>query len=207
MLPLFLLLILIPYIHSNCIWYEGIRDSFNKVYLNGEPKALPLNDITLLNEMCPHIATREGHLSVFRDFFQSLFYLDVSPILCCDRKQLAEMQKFKYMVDNLIGRCPSCYYNFLRIFCEMACSPDQDQFLWPLETLNITRPNEDEKLITDENNENIRKEWAMQDYVDPDEEVTEEKVTSKPMETVGVISKLRYFMSEKQANDFINSCW
>ena len=52
------------------------------------------------------------------------------------------MQKFKYILDNLIGRCPSCYFNFLRIFCEMACNPDQDQFIWPLEILNITRPNE-----------------------------------------------------------------
>ena len=50
---------------SKCIWYEGIRDGFNRVYESGEPKPLPLEDISLLNEMCPNIATREGHLFVY----------------------------------------------------------------------------------------------------------------------------------------------
>jgi hypothetical protein len=59
----FLILILIYFIpntYSNCIWYEGIRDSYNEVYLNGQPKPLPLEDVNLLNEMCPNIATPKG---------------------------------------------------------------------------------------------------------------------------------------------------
>ena len=116
------------------------------------------------------------------------------------------MRKFKYILDNLIGRCPSCYYNLLRIFCEMACSPDQDKFIWPLEILNITRPNENDQITS---NENGRKDWALADYVDPDEEEDEEEKTktSKPIETVTVVSKIRYFLSEKQATEFIDSCW
>jgi len=55
-----ILIYLIPNINSNCIWYEGIRESYNKIYLNGEPKPLPLDDINLLNEMCPHIVTQKG---------------------------------------------------------------------------------------------------------------------------------------------------
>ncbi|CAF4106049.1 unnamed protein product, partial [Rotaria sp. Silwood2] len=188
----------LKYISPKCIWYEGIRDGFNQVYRDGEPKPLPLEDISLLNEMCPHIPTIEG----------------VAPLLCCDRKQIAEIQKFKYIVDNLIGRCPSCYYNFLRIFCEMSCNPDHDQFIWPLEFSNITRPS-NESSIKDNNDEGIRKDWALPDYVDPDEEQQEEegekKVTSKavtkPVEKVEVITKIRYFISEEQANNFINSCW
>ncbi|CAM4988967.1 unnamed protein product, partial [Rotaria socialis] len=33
-----------PNINSKCIWYEGIRPGFNELYLNGEPKPLPLNE-------------------------------------------------------------------------------------------------------------------------------------------------------------------
>ena len=55
-----ILIISLPNINSKCIWYEGIRDSYNEVYLNGQPKPLPLNDTNLLNEMCPHIATQNG---------------------------------------------------------------------------------------------------------------------------------------------------
>jgi len=196
MLFFLVFLLVFPSIYSKCIWYEGIRDGYNQVYRHGQPKPLPLHDLNLLNEMCPHIATRS----------------DQSPNLCCDRKQLLAMQKFKYILDNVIGRCPSCYYNLLRIFCEMACSPDQDQFVWPLEYLNITKPNDvtDKKNENDEENEIIHQEWASEDYVDPEEEennVQTQKVSRPPVETVEVISKIRYFISEKQANDFINSCW
>ena len=195
------------YVSGKCIWYEGIRDGFNQVYPNGEPKALPLEDVGLLNEMCPNFVTHEG----------------VSPKLCCDRKQLVEMQKFKYILDNLIGRCPSCYFNFLRIFCEMSCNPNQDEFIWPLEYRNVTRPNEQETSGKDQadQEENIRTDWALADYVDPEEEEEEEeeseetnnhkktlsKTTAKPAELVEVITKIRYFLTDKQAYDFMNSCW
>jgi hypothetical protein len=60
----------IPNINSKCIWYGGIRDSYNEVYLNGEPKPLPSNDTYLLNEMCPHIATQNGEFCfIFKYIF------------------------------------------------------------------------------------------------------------------------------------------
>jgi len=146
--------------------------------------------------------------------YDKFIFTGVSPNLCCDRKQIAEIQKFKYILDNLIGRCPSCYFNFIRIFCEMSCNPDQDQFIWPLENSIIVRPNEQEISIKDDNEEGVRNEWALVDYVEPDEDEEnehQEKVTSKnvlkPVETVNVITKIRYFISEQQANDFIDSCW
>ncbi len=204
------------YISSTCIWYEGIRDGFNQVYANGEPKPLPLEDVSLLNEMCPNFVTREGLLNTLFAFHSICFSFSshpgVSPNLCCDRKQIAEMQKFKYILDNVIGRCPSCYFNFLRIFCEMSCNPNHDQFIWPLEYADIVKPSEQETSIKDDDDEGIRNDWALADYVDPeDEQENQEKVTSKaivkPLDTVRVITKIRYFISEQQANDFIASCW
>lgn len=122
------------------------------------------------------------------------------------------MQKFKYILDNLIGRCPSCYFNFLRIFCEMACSPTQDEFIWPLERMRIVRPSlEQRQTDDDEDDPGMRKDWALADYIDPDDEESERdtarKEVTKPVETVEVINKIRYYISEEQANDFINSCW
>ncbi|CAF1303346.1 unnamed protein product [Rotaria magnacalcarata] len=200
MYPCFILILiyLIPNINSKCIWYEGIRPGFNELYLNGEPKPLPLNEIHLLNEMCPHLAKQQGD----------------SPRLCCDGKQLAEMQKNKDLLDNLIGRCPSCYYNLLHIFCEMTCSPNQDQFVWPLEIINITRPNESENTNeTGPSEEKIHVGWESPDYVDPEDaeqsETNDQKelVTPKPIEKVSVVRKLRYYVLEKQASAFIDSCW
>ena len=38
------------------------------------------------------------------------------------------------MAKLMLGRCPSCYYNFRSLFCAMTCSPDQSQFLTVKET-------------------------------------------------------------------------
>ncbi|CAF4253427.1 unnamed protein product, partial [Rotaria magnacalcarata] len=99
------------------------------------------------------------------------------------------MQKNKDLLDNLIGRCPSCYYNLLHIFCEMTCSPNQDQFVWPLEIINITRPNESENTNeTGPSEEKIHAGWESPDYVDPEDaeqsETNDQKelVTPKPIE-------------------------
>lgn len=140
----------------------------------------------------------------------NLSYLGVAPELCCDRKQIDAIRKFKYILDNLIGRCPACYYNFVRFFCEMACSPDHDNFLWPIETGNMSRPTTQEVSVKPEDTEGIRDEWALPDYVDPEaegEEKEQAEVVSKPVEMVEVVTKIRYYLSYKQAHDFINSCW
>jgi Niemann-Pick C1 protein len=33
------------------------------------------------------------------------------------------------MAKLMLGRCPSCYYNFRSLFCAMTCSPVHSQFL------------------------------------------------------------------------------
>lgn len=199
---LILILILtinLPLICSNCIWYNGIRDGYNELYLGGQPKPLPLANVSLLNEICPHFPTEKG----------------VSPNLCCDGNQLVEIQKYTAMLANIIGRCPSCYYNFLRILCEMACSPQQDQFIWPLTIINITRTTSTPKIALD--SEPIRQEWADADYVDPDEEAAaaaaDQELSEKPTtelqvaDMVQVVQKVQYFISEQVIQNFLDSCW
>jgi Niemann-Pick C1 protein len=36
----------------------------------------------------------------------------------------------------MLGRCPSCYYNFRSLFCAMTCSPDHSRFLTVEQTGN-----------------------------------------------------------------------
>ena len=138
--------------------------------------------------------------------------LGVSPNLCCDPTQLNAISAHRSMLDNIIGRCPSCYYNFLQLLCEMACSPNQDQFIWPLETRNISRVESNNEI---ESTEAVKEGWEDEDYVEPvDEEAAEDgdkkevkTAISSPIEKVEVVTRLRYFLSEKQAQDFLASCW
>lgn len=92
----------------------------------------------------------------------------------------------------------------------MACSPNQDQFVWPLEIKNISRFEPKNEI---ESSAPIKDGWVDEDYVEPideeqDEEEKEEKTTTPiPIEKVQVVTKIRYFLSERQAQDFLDSCW
>lgn len=95
----------------------------------------------------------------------------------------------------------------------MACSPQQDQFIWPLTIINITRTTSTPKITLD--SEPIRQEWADADYVDPDEEATavdqeqSEKSTTElqVVDMVQVVQKVQYFISEQVIQNFLDSCW
>ncbi|CAF0910919.1 unnamed protein product [Didymodactylos carnosus] len=195
------LFVYISVVSSKCIWYEGVRDGYNIVSPDGEAKAVTSDEhLHLLHEMCPHIDTNKNTK------------------LCCDIKQLQAIGKFKYIVDNLIGRCPSCYYNFLRIFCEMSCDPNQSDFIYPLNLLNVTKYEQHVHSVdTVDNGEELQPKFeGEEDYKDEEEEDNNQQLPSKsslvadsqkPVEMVEIVSKIRYFISETQANDFINSCW
>jgi len=73
-------------------------------------------EIDILREVCP-------------EFVQGLTENE-TPSLCCDLRGLRELKKNYEMPKQLgLNRCPSCFYNFRRIFCNSACSPQQSKFL------------------------------------------------------------------------------
>ncbi|XP_061187964.1 NPC intracellular cholesterol transporter 1-like [Saccostrea echinata] len=48
---------------------------------------------------------------------------------CCDERQLSVMEKEMVLIKQIFSRCPSCLHNFMGIFCQMTCSPNQKTFL------------------------------------------------------------------------------
>ena len=42
------------------------------------------------------------------------------------------------MAKLMLGRCPSCYYNFRSLFCAMTCGPSQSTYLSVKEYGNST---------------------------------------------------------------------
>jgi len=62
---------------------------------------------------------------------------DVSPTcpeladgpVCCDRSQYEQLELSMAKAANIFGRCPSCYHNFRKFWCQFTCSPDQSMFL------------------------------------------------------------------------------
>lgn len=74
------------------------------------------NELNLLREVCPEFVEEIPD--------------DKMPELCCNIKGLLEL-KISYDLPKQMGinRCPSCFYNFRRLFCNFACSPKQNKFI------------------------------------------------------------------------------
>jgi len=63
---------------------------------------------------------------------------DYTKELCCSDEQIPDLITQLQMPEGLIARCPSCFYNFRKVFCEFTCSPYQRYFL------NVTEENRED---------------------------------------------------------------
>ncbi|CAF0966260.1 unnamed protein product [Adineta steineri] len=48
---------------------------------------------------------------------------------CCAPDQITNMANQFGMAKLMLGRCPSCYYNFRSLFCAMTCNPQHSRFI------------------------------------------------------------------------------
>lgn len=71
--------------------------------------------------------------------------LDVNGPLCCVEEQMNDFITQMMVPRDLLGRCPSCFMNFANFFCQMTCSPNQNQFT------AVAKFNPDTKAIIDIN--------------------------------------------------------
>ena len=70
----------------------------------------------------------------FKPEFQSLCPdVDLSKPVCCSRPQAEGMIEQMSTPRGFLGRCPSCFRNFMQLVCTMTCSPDQVRSLNILE--------------------------------------------------------------------------
>ena len=110
---------------GHCIWYDvcgkdpSPPDNYNPHCLNcaydGPAKLLPSEYEDVLDEACPHL--REDLGGDLR--------------LCCSPAQLKDLKSNYAMAKPFLERCPTCFYNFRKNFCDMTCRPDQCLFLKP----------------------------------------------------------------------------
>ncbi|XP_077208713.1 NPC intracellular cholesterol transporter 1 [Paroedura picta] len=109
-----------PIFSDSCVWYGQCGkmpdDKRYNCEYHGPPKPLPKDGYELLQELCP-----------------GFYYENVS--LCCDVPQLQNLKANLDLPLQFLSRCPSCFYNFVNLFCELTCSPHQSEFLNVTKTL------------------------------------------------------------------------
>ncbi|XP_055955668.1 NPC intracellular cholesterol transporter 1 [Patella vulgata] len=102
---------------GHCIWYDtcGIDPNTNKplnCMYNGPAKRL--NDtkgLDILKRFCPTLYTGEDSKT------------------CCSTPQLKYLQENMAVPLQILSRCPSCFQNFVNMYCFSTCDPHQSDFL------------------------------------------------------------------------------
>eukprot|EP00058_Branchiostoma_floridae_P002933 XP_002588421.1 hypothetical protein BRAFLDRAFT_116988 [Branchiostoma floridae] len=110
---------------GHCVWYgECGRQPGDKYYnceYTGPPK--PLEDREgrdILSQLCPHLAGDGSS----------------PPKVCCDINQIKTLQNNMQVPQQALQRCPSCFQNLVRLYCELTCSPNGSNFI----TIDKTSP-------------------------------------------------------------------
>lgn len=125
------------YIHSAgyCVMYDecGVNTENQKkvnCLYNDRAKLLHDSDgLELINELCPYLYKGKFTFLILSSLFSIWRLLgDNATTTCCSTNQLQTMKDNFKLPYQYLSRCPSCYRNFVALFCEMTCSPDQSLF-------------------------------------------------------------------------------
>ena len=116
---------LASFANANCVWYDQCGDdpdfaADGSHVLNCHYKGSPIESkdpqmIQWLQSACPHLLLEHGNAG--------LESTEVS--LCCAKNQVEAFME-NTLPAKLLGRCPTCLYNFNRIFCDMMCHPGNE---------------------------------------------------------------------------------
>jgi len=75
------------------------------------PQVVDDHDLHTLEHFCPELVAK------------------YNSTLCCSQSQILDLSQNLALPQSIISRCPSCYYNFRQLFCELACSPLQSTWV------------------------------------------------------------------------------
>jgi len=102
-----------------CIWYgqcKQINSNWLNCYNNIPSVLISDNspDYATLKDVCPWYISNKAN----------------STRVCCNVDQMNALKSSSLkLAQQLLGRCPSCYRNFMDIFCATTCNPSNSLFM------------------------------------------------------------------------------
>ncbi|OWF43470.1 Niemann-Pick C1 protein [Mizuhopecten yessoensis] len=97
---------------ADCIWYDECKTTSTGVQncaYNGPAKLL----------------TDSAALKRIQHYCPGLYKGPNATETCCSPSQMYTIETNMGLPEQLLRRCPACYYNFLEIYCYLTCSPEQ----------------------------------------------------------------------------------
>ncbi|BFZ21461.1 hypothetical protein BsWGS_24500 [Bradybaena similaris] len=122
----FLFLGLFNYCCGDCIWYgqcgtnPGNKDHALNCLYNGPAKPLNESDaVATYKSLCPDLYAESGINT------------------CCTSDQVKAIASQVALPNMLFQRCPSCFHNFMNIWCYLTCAANQSQFMKANQTIPV----------------------------------------------------------------------
>ncbi|XP_051896739.1 NPC1-like intracellular cholesterol transporter 1 [Pristis pectinata] len=81
----------------------------------------------------PALNLSQAHLELLKKVCPTLHTEDSNPRACCSTRQLKMLDSSLTISKTLLVRCPSCVQNFINLYCQNTCSPNQSLHI------NVTR--------------------------------------------------------------------
>ena len=107
-----------------CIWYNQCTtgDKPLNCFYNGPAKNLTDPEgVQILNSLCPELTGQRT---------------------CCSTQQLVALHKNLKTMLELTNRCPACWNNIRRLYCQLTCSQDQSLFTNPNSVIPVSEGKE-----------------------------------------------------------------
>ncbi|XP_063417438.1 NPC intracellular cholesterol transporter 1-like [Mytilus trossulus] len=106
---------------GHCSWYGECGDSptgkYNCLYTGPAKPLTNETGLKILKTYCPDLLEEKG-----------------DTYTCCDTDQLVTIQKNMGLPQQFFLRCPSCYRNFLNLYCYQTCSKNQSNYVYNVKT-------------------------------------------------------------------------
>ncbi|CAC5359870.1 unnamed protein product [Mytilus coruscus] len=106
---------------GHCSWYGECGDSptgkYNCLYTGPAIALKNETGLKILKTYCPDLLEEKGYTYT-----------------CCDTDQLITIQKNMGLPQQFFLRCPSCYRNFLNLYCYQTCSKNQSNYVFNVKT-------------------------------------------------------------------------
>ncbi|XP_067952153.1 NPC intracellular cholesterol transporter 1-like [Watersipora subatra] len=113
--------------NADCIWYDECPNggqTTNCLY-EGPPRLMTNNDASeLLKNYCPSLFVGN----------------EKNPTTCCSDHQVYTFAHNMGPPQQFFSRCPSCYQNFVNLFCYTTCHVNSSTFMSPTISLPYTGP-------------------------------------------------------------------
>ncbi|XP_076812151.1 NPC intracellular cholesterol transporter 1-like [Clavelina lepadiformis] len=87
----------------------------------------------LYNDKAKKLTDKKG-LQLLQQVCSYMYKGDNDTYTCCSTNQLISLSDNIKLPYQYLSRCPACFANFVALYCEMTCSPNQSTFTSPAAT-------------------------------------------------------------------------